>query len=353
MKLDTGFKMSLSQDLYFIRGVAIVFVVAGHVIGYNRDYGMRQLYNSDLSILGWICDFINSFHMPVFFMASGIAFAIFSNKDISYVKFARSKLEKLLIPLICWSPIYFAFQALYKGYSFSLLDIIKSIIYPYEIFWFIHVLIFATILSFICFKLFKSQLIYFGVSILLFIICSYSNNDLIYWYWHWNIFYASGVFLGNYLYKIHLKIETLPLSVILLIGSSCLAIMLIARYFLDLSTNGFDFLRLINGPTAFLLMYIMLNPGKKISFLPKTFNHLKQSFETHIIEFGKTSMVIYLFHGYFTRGTGIFVLKIFGRPEPILYFTLVTSVGVLGSVILYKFLHNKNKIFMYSIGGSK
>jgi hypothetical protein len=35
MKLDTGFKMSLSQDLYFIRGVAIVFVVAGHVIGYN------------------------------------------------------------------------------------------------------------------------------------------------------------------------------------------------------------------------------------------------------------------------------------------------------------------------------
>ncbi len=352
MKTDVNFKAELSQDLYFIRGIAIVLVVVGHVIGYNKEYGMRQVYNSDLSVLGWVCDFINTFHMPVFFMASGIAFAIFSKKDTGYVKFVRAKLEKLFIPLICWAPSYFIFQSLYKGKSFSLLDVVNSVIYPYEIFWFIHALIFATILSFICFKIFKSQLIYFGISIFLFIICLYLNNNLIYIWWHWNIFYAFGVFIASYLYKISLKLKTLPLPIIFLIASSCLTVLLTAKYFIKVSNNGVDFVRLINGATAFLLMYIILKLGRNI-VVNKAITKLGQSFATKIVFIGKISMVVYLFHGYFTRSAIIIISKILGRPEPILYFSFVCFIGVLGPVILYQILQKRSKFFMYSIGAGK
>lgn len=352
MKADVNFKAALSEDLYVIRGLAIVLVVVGHVIGYNRDYGMRKVYNSDLSVLGWIGDLINTFHMPLFFMASGIAFAVFSNKDTTYIKFARSKLEKLLIPLICWAPIYFIFQSLSKGKSFSLPDVVNSVVYPYEIFWFIHSLIFATILSFICFKLFKSQLIYFGISILLFIICAYLNNQLVYIWWHWNIFYAFGVFLSPYLYRIHLKLETLPLPINILMGSLCLTVLLAAKYFIKISSSGFDFLRLINGPTAFLLLYIILESGKN-PVVSKTISKIKGSLLNNIAFIGKISMVVYLFHGYFTRSAIMIVTKILGRPEAIIYFLVVGLIGVLGPIVLYQLLHNRSKFFRYSIGAGK
>jgi len=352
MKTDVNFKASLSNDLYFIRGIAIVLVVAGHVIGYNRDYGMRQLYNSDLSVLGWLCNFINTFHMPVFFIASGIAFAIFSKKDISYVKFLRSKLEKLFIPLICWAPIYFIFQSSYKGKSFSLLDVINSAVYPYEIFWFLHALIFATFLSFLCFKVFKSQLIYLGISISLFIICIYLNNNLIYIWWHWNIFYAFGVFIAPYLYKIRLKLEMVSLPIRVLIVALLMMVMLAARELIEISNSGIDLVRLINGSLAFLLMYIMLCSATTI-VLSKRATELIQSYAKYVVYLGKISMVVYLFHGYFTRTTVMFIVKVLGRIEPILYFMIVSSLGVLGPVILYQILQNKSKAFMYSIGAGK
>lgn len=352
MKDDINFKTNLSKDLYFIRGIAIVLVVAGHVIGYNREYGMRQLYNSDLSALGWLCNLINTFHMPVFFMASGIAFAIFSKKDISYVKFLSSKLEKLFIPLICWAPIYFIFQSSYKGKSFSLFDVINSVVYPYEIFWFIHALIFATFLSFISFKLFKSQLIYFGISILLFIICIYINNSVIYIWWHWNIFYAFGVFIAPYLYKIRLKLEMLSLPIRVLIVSLLMIVIVTARELIEISNSGVDFVRLINGSVAFLLMYIMLG-SLPTRVLSKRASEIMQSSAKYVVYLGKLSMVVYLFHGYFTRSTGMFIVKVLGRIEPILYFMIVASIGVLGPVFIYQFLQNRSKIFMYSIGAGK
>lgn len=353
MKTDVNFKAALSQDLYVIRGIAIVLVVVGHVIGYNRDYGMRKAYNSDLSVLGWIGDLINTFHMPLFFIASGIAFAVFSNKDTTYIKFARSKLEKLLIPLICWAPGYFIFQSLYKGESFSLLDVINAVVYPYEIFWFIHSLIFATILSFICFKLFKSPLIYFGISLLLFVICShYLNNNLIYIWWHWNIFYAFGVIIAPYLNKLHLKLETLPLPITLLISSLCMTVLLTTKYFIKISNNGFDFARLINGPTAFLLLYIILEFSKNLA-VNNTESKFRSSLATNIMFIGKISIVVYLFHGYFTRSAIMIINKILGRPEAILYFLVVSLMGVLGPVVLYQLLHNRSKFFRYSIGAGK
>ncbi|NEU74503.1 acyltransferase [Hassallia byssoidea VB512170] len=339
MNVNANFKKNLSESLYLIRGVAIALVVIGHVIGYNRDYGMRQIYNSDLSPLGWLCDLINTFHMPIFFIASGVAFAAFSNKNTTFKKFVTSKFEKLIIPLICWAPIYFVFQSLSKGKQFNFLDIIKATVFPYEIFWFLHALIFATLLSFICFKYFKSNLVYFSVSILLFILG----------FGYWNLFYAFGVFIASYLDKIRLYLEKLPF-LIFFIFICGITTMVLTKYFIAVS--NIENSRIINGPIAFLSMYAVTNSREKI-LLPKQLEHLRHAIATSFVSLGVASMIIYLFHGYFTRGTIIFITKFLGLPNPILYFTVVSFMGILGPIILYKFLLSKSKIFMYSIGGVK
>ncbi len=340
MKLEANFKAILSNNLYFIRGVAIALVVIGHVIGYSRDYGMRQIYNSDLSALGWLCDLINTFHMPIFFIASGVAFAAFSNKNTTFKKFLSSKFEKLIIPLICWAPIYFVFQSLSKGKPFNFIDIVKATVYPYEIFWFLHALIFATFLSFACFKVFKSNLVYFGLSILLFIIG----------FGYWNIFYAFGVFIASYLYKIRLFLEKLPFALISLMLGCGISTMILTKYFI--AVNNIENSRIVNGPIAFLCMYAIINLPDKI-LLPKLLQHLRHAVATYFIYLGTASMIIYLFHGYFTRGTITFVIKVLSLPNPIFYFILVSFIGIFGPIIIYKFLLSKSKIFMYSIGGSK
>ena len=130
MENSSSFKANLSQELYSIRGIAIVLVVIGHVIGHEKNTGIRQMYGSDIVSLTWICEFIYTFHMPIFFIISGVSFAIFSNKkDISYLKFAKSKLLRLVIPLLCWAPITLVFQDLSKGVHFSAVDIMLSLIH--------------------------------------------------------------------------------------------------------------------------------------------------------------------------------------------------------------------------------
>jgi len=256
MNTDAKSKAKLSQSLYFIRGVSIVLVVIGHVIGYDKTYGMRQAYSSDLFVLGWICDFINTFHMPTFFIASGISFAIFSNKHAGYIKFARSKFEKLLIPLIFWSPIYFVFQSLSKGKSFSFFEVIHSVLYPHEIFWFLHALIFATLFSFVYFKNFKSQAIYFFLSIIIFAIGVCLRGSMIYLYFFWNIFYAFGVFVSYYLSSLSLKVEELTLKIKFISAISGITIMLVTKYFIPLH-DALDLSRIINGIIAFIIMYMI------------------------------------------------------------------------------------------------
>jgi len=338
-KLDVNFKTILSEDLYALRGIAIILVVIGHVIGYNREYGMRHIYNSDLSALGWLCDFINTFHMPIFFIASGIAFAVFSNKNTSFQKFFCSKFEKIIIPLICWSPIYFVFQSLSKGKHFTFGDIVKATIYPYEIFWFLHALIFATFLSFICFKLFKSKLVYLSLSIILFFLG----------FGYWNLFYAFGVFLASYLYNIRLILEKLPLVLIFIMGSCSITTMIFTKNLI--AVNDVEPSRIINGPIGFLFMYMMVSENRIL--LPKLLESLRNSITSHFLYLGKMSMIVYLFHGYFTRSTIIILTKLLGLPNPIFYFIIVSFTGVLGPIVLYKVLQKRSKIFMYSIGSAQ
>ena len=154
----------ISESLYWIRGVAIALVVVGHVIGFDQNYGMRKLYDSDLGLIGAIGDAVNTIHMTTFFMVSGIATAIFSRSVSSYQKFFTSKLLRLFVPIVCWAPPFFIFQSLVKGRPIDLLSVVNSVIHPYEIFWFLHALTFAVTVRYLFEKFRLSNSLYFCFS---------------------------------------------------------------------------------------------------------------------------------------------------------------------------------------------
>lgn len=348
------FKNQLSKSLYLIRGIAIILVVIGHVIGYNLTYGMRQVYNSNLSVLGWLCDLINTFHMPTFFVVSGIAFAAFSKKDISYIKFFTSKFQKLLIPLLVWCPPYFILQSLSKSKSFTFIDIIDSIIYPYEIFWFLHVLIFATLFAFLYFKNLQSVNFYLISSITLFTLSVLLNNDHIQDYLFWNIFYAFGVFITRFLQQIETFLaKNRNVFTQVLLPCLCVSIMVICEQLLPKDASV-DYLRLINGTVGFIFLYLisikLLGNVEDTSRKPTTtLNRIIASLQYC----GAASIAIYLFHGYFTGLSRAILLKVTGLPHPIVYFSLLSLMGIIGPLVIYEVLRTRSKLFVYSIGGAK
>ncbi len=352
METNSIFKSHLSKNLYFVRGMAIVLVVIGHVIGHEKDVGMRQMYDSDIPFLTWLTEFIYTFHMPIFFILSGVSFATFSKKNTSLLSFLRSRFKSLLVPLLCWVPILLLFQSLSKGAHVSFLDLINSVIHPWFIFWFFHALFFASLLSFVFLEQLKSSALYFLVSVTLFILSFYWKEMEIYLYF--NIFYAFGVFLASYLPKIHLTLKSLPSIIIFSILSLCAAMMLAINYFLEVDYNLFS--KLVNGILGFVLMYTIAYEEDKedqIKFSLKPLNPLLQSLKASFLYLGKISMTVYLLHIPFGSGTRVFLIKLFGITDPSIHFFLGCAAAILGPVVIYNFLHSRSRIFMYSIGEAK
>lgn len=74
------------------RGIAILLVVIGH---------MNQFYRNNLDISNpQMLSFIYTFHMPLFFIISGMLFSEKSFKDVSFTKFLIKKIKTLIVPYL-------------------------------------------------------------------------------------------------------------------------------------------------------------------------------------------------------------------------------------------------------------
>lgn len=90
MKYTVGNTEQREHYVDFIKAIAIVLVILGHINSYNAP------------IKAWIY----SFHMPVFFFATGL---VLKNKKIDS-KYLLSKVQRLIVPYFIWGLIY-------SGYS--------------------------------------------------------------------------------------------------------------------------------------------------------------------------------------------------------------------------------------------
>jgi fucose 4-O-acetylase-like acetyltransferase len=342
---SSNFEEQLSETLYWIRGVAIALVVLGHVIGFDRDYGMRQQYNSDLSWLGILGDSINTIHMPAFFIASGLATSFFSRRLESYGAFISTKLPRLLLPLVCWAPPFFIFQSLAKGQPVNLESVLSSIYEPYQIFWFLHALIFAVTFRFLTRKLQCSQWVYFGLSVILMVLSLSPSFGAFLIYGYWNFFFAVGIVMSSLLPIVDPWLQARSRWKKAGIMLVCITIIMVAKSSLP-SPSQFFVLRLITGIPGFILLYTACGFSKRVSdrmALP--------ILHRSVIDLGVMSMVVYLFHGYFTRFSSLMMTKLLGPIPPIGYFLILSTMGIAAPLILNVWILKKNAFLSYVTGG--
>lgn len=343
--MNTNTKSDLSKDLSFMKGVGIVLVVIGHVLGNHPKNGIRQLYETDLTFLKSLSEFIYSFHMPLFFIISGIAFGLFSKKE-DLVTFLKSKFLRLLVPMLFWAPIFYAVQASIRYSEISYANIARVLIYPYSIFWFINTLFVVSLFAFLLVKIARSKTIYFLSSAVLYLFSHFGTisflgvefNSYIYW----NLLFAIGLLFAPTLWEIRPACKRINPNI--LVATFLLLFIIMFSIYHFTPYEFYPYVKIINGILfSFALLLLSIFSAKA---LPQRLNQA-------ILDLGIMSMVIYLLHIFFSSGLRILLSSYFGVSTPGLHLLAGSLAGIIGPLLVYQYLNTRSRLFMFSIGQSR
>lgn len=120
-----------------LRGITILLVVVGHVIGSAPDGGMKIDFPHPLRYLYLWIDYIQ---MPLFTAIAGYVYALkpFSVVD-KFSNFLRKKALRLLVPMAVIGTLYFLVQYFTPGTNNkgNLSEIWRIYIFPYTIYWYL------------------------------------------------------------------------------------------------------------------------------------------------------------------------------------------------------------------------
>jgi glucan biosynthesis protein C len=134
--IETKTKKDLTIET--LRGLAILLMVMGHVIGAHKDLGLKVDDNSGLRFFYYSLQYIR---MPLFTVISGFVYAfkpVFRFPSVG--KFVKGKVTRLLIPLVIVSTLFFLMQNSVPGTNSKtgLGDIWTIYLFPYAHFWYIQ-----------------------------------------------------------------------------------------------------------------------------------------------------------------------------------------------------------------------
>ena len=310
------------------KAIGIFLVILSHVIFFNKDLGAGlKLFNR----------FINSFHMPLFFIISGLNLGL-SNR-IEDKSSYRLLCKKILKPYFVWSILYIILFSLYLPYDYFGVDTVGEKIYSaislYGMIplWFLSTLFIGQIVyRFVTgFKIFNSHskfshflllLISFGLSVLI-------NREFHPYPSNLDILYA---------YPIIAVCRVIPVLFFLETG-----------YFLSLIWEKY-----INIEMKFKFLFFLLNI--LILYLLKDIFMYNNFLSYFIIQDMKSfmatgilgSFLVISFCGLFKKEIGIIteigkrtmdIMTLHLQPIPIAYFLSY----------IFAYLGLKNSVFIYSI----
>ncbi|AYL95243.1 acyltransferase family protein [Mucilaginibacter celer] len=158
-----------------LRGVAIILMVLGHVIGSSSNNGLKV---ADDSVWRWSYYALQYIRMPLFTVISGFVYAYKpATRFNSNSTFLWGKVNRLLIPLVVVSSLFFFLQYITPGTNSKseLSEIWKIYLFPYAVFWFLQgmmiVFIIVTILeNFNLLNRLSSALMCFIIAALIFVL---------------------------------------------------------------------------------------------------------------------------------------------------------------------------------------
>lgn len=273
------------------KGFTIILVVIGHIADGYLSAGVFLTYNS---ILKYMRCLIYSFHMPLFFVVSGMTF---------YKAYAEKKRKERFICQVAnliwiysvFSIIQWCVQKALSGNvnnSYSLYDLLLIPIKPIAIYWYLYVLIFSYIIAYKIIGNKCKNYIIFCVTVCVSLFAAfYKVNTMAFplkMILYFNVFFWTGIISISNL-DILKKKSIFTISLIISIISFAVTV-------IKGEVIGYWGNCIFPLAVCFLVSYLFFNI--------KVFN--RQSILTIL---GKYSLEIYLFHCYITAGNRSFLPK--------------------------------------------
>src|ERR1035437_116070 len=310
-----------------LRGFAIVFMVAGHIIGGNLT-GMKVSDYSGWKYFAFSFEFIR---MPLFTVISGYIYSMLPVGNSSILSFYKGKARRILLPFISVATLHFLLQYFVPGTNTKepLSDMWKIYFIPYEHFWFLQsiFLIFVFIGLIDHFNLMETSKNW----LVIFTITSTIRNFVPYFVF--NLFSINGFFnllpffiLGcgiQRFNKYFIKERSVKSTLVVFILS-----MFLQQYiwFSGYNLYGYEYktLSLFVACSGITLIFCI---RKNINFMSKI---------------GYYAFGIYLFHVFGTAGSRIILMNL-GISEHFILFTMGLIFGI-GIPIVIELLFEKSKI---------
>lgn len=307
-----------------LRGIAILLVVIGHVIGSTPSGGMKIDFPHPLRYLYLWIDYIQ---MPLFTAIAGWVYALKPFSPVAgFGAFVRKKAMRLLVPMAVVGTLYFLVQYLMPGTNQKgeLSQMWRIYIFPYTIYWYLPSLFLIFVIQWWIdwwkgMENIKQWGIWCMVAVLLSLI-----NDRGFMHGLPNLFSFKGA-LGQLPYFFAG------------VAACRFAVVIYHRIFLEW---GMWLMALLG---IALLQIVWLYPDIDtlwrhvmyvITLIPILLLVLKMKWHNRFFTWlGSYAYSIYLFHGFGTSG-GRIILRMFGVKAAYLIFISATFIALIASVAI-------------------
>jgi fucose 4-O-acetylase-like acetyltransferase len=317
------------QSIETIRGVAIILMVAGHVIGNRSDTGLMV---DDHSVWRYIYHSFEYLRMPLFTAISGFVYALKPVTTQTISRFLSGKSRRILLPFVFVSTLQYFVNVFAPDVNnrAELSQIWRIYIYSYAQFWFLQALflVFITVALLEAgnvFISFRGWLISLGTAILIliaaapFVMTTFLSFTS---YLYLLPFFLLGIGINRYSAKLFRRPNLVTIFVLMLAGIAIQQL------------NWFGMIELQDAKYGMLGTFIGLTGIFLIFFIRKS-NRI-------LAELGYYSYGIYLFHVFGTAGSRI-VSRWIGIEGLLPLFLIGLLLG-LGFPILLELLLMKSRI---------
>lgn len=307
----------------YLKAIGIILVVYGHVA--------RGVYNAAIPLdqqhFQLIDSVIYSFHMPLFFFASGLTLT-HSLAKYGTAGFMIEKLKTLAYPYVVWSVIQCSISLLLSRFTNRRVDVVSLLSIPWhpqDQFWFLYallliMLVLAMLLNWLGLQRRYWLLAFFIAGFIFHESYAYSMVDA--FVLSYGVYTVLGLCFADFQGRVMQHVRCLaPLLICVAIAAQY-----VFHVALQLRTDGdhgFTF------PLALVCIFAIVAVCIRMERQPRW---------VWILQIGRLSMPIFLMHVLFGSGMRIFLDKFLHSQDPILHLVMGTIAGVVLPMVAYRVL---------------